>query len=242
MSRFNSDLAYRIIEILRTHPPWTIWFRRLHELCGGKTLRLKIELGKLEKKGYVDHKSGERKRVYYAVMHRGERWFLRERRRKEEEEKPIKRLASQYPGMSNEEWKDLLDDMKDQFEYWCDRLTQFENRITKLEDLHSNPPRTGAFHAKFPMKTARYEGYITIHSVLTLQEMDRREKELQEVLRNLGIKLKIPILKEGEPMEDGSAPLIEIGYRTPDGKVVLFEEQPKELVESLKAKKVGKSK
>jgi len=66
--------------------------------------------------------------------------------------------------------------------------------------------------------------------------MERRNRALEEAWRKSG-KPKA-LFKEGEPIEDGSYPPIEIGYETPDGKVILFEKQPKELIEALKTREI----
>jgi len=233
----KADYDYWILETLDSEgSAWTReLLNRIRKHIRFRNTWIKERLYDLVKKGYLleEKKQGETKkpgrpRTYYATTDKGKMLLFEKKHTLERQEEVKNTLERHWREGSELEWTQLYDRLKKPLK---EHLRTCFNRVTEIEGL-----RTRSFHSKIFFNTKRYQGSITIEWSLTPEEMERRNRLLDMAMRREG--KAIPILKEGEPLEDGSAPLIEIGYRTPDGKVVLYEEQTKELVESLKAKKV----
>jgi len=248
MAEFNLEYMHRII--CQLDAQGKLCFSDLCKYGGFKISLLKKYLTRMLELGFVSggikkcevvqtKKGTLRKipKVYYELTDENKRLFLQEVDRREQErlkqwrleEETMKKAATslenEYPEMSEEEWVEFYDDFKDQFEYWFKRVDRTEG--SRLASFNSG---------EIPIYSDKCSGSITIRWCLTPQEMERRNRELDEAWRKSGKTRSI--FKEGKPLEDGSYPAIEIGYATPDGKVVLFEKQPKKLVKHLKATEI----
>jgi len=233
----KADYDYWILEILDSEgSAWTReLLKRIRRHTRFRNAWIEERLYDLMKKGYLleekkqkETKKPGRPRTYYTITDKGKMLLFEKKHTLEREEEIKNTLERHWREGSELEWARLYDGLKEPFRK---QLQTCFNRVTEIEGL-----RTRSFRDKIIFNTKRYRGSITIEWSLAPEEMERRNRLLDAAIRRED--KPMPILKEGKPLEDGSASLIEIGYRTPDGKVVLFEEQPKELVDSLKARKI----
>lgn len=238
----KADYDYWILETLDSQGG--TWLREFLKSLRRREIRfrntwLKERLDLLVKDGFLfkfekskEIESGSKKpgrpRTYYAITDKGKAKLHFERHRLEREEEVSNTLEKHWREGSELEWERLHNMLKKPLK---EQFRLCFNRVNEIEGL-----RTRSFHNKIFFNTKRYRGSITIEWSLTPPEMERRNKLFEKAMRKEG--KPIPILKEAESLEDGSYPAIEIGYKTPEGKVVLFKKQPKELVESLKAREI----
>ncbi len=160
----DPECEKKILEVLTGGD---LWFSELRIRGQFGSTKLKRHLDCLENDGLI-RRTPQEHRINNSIEPRGNRWLAEYGKQQEQERKDREAVKNQYPMITPEEWKEFEKDLEEAFEDWFNFFHTDEMGRSKKIDYSKIPveimrklPR--GFHLeKFPIKTPRYKGFITI--------------------------------------------------------------------------------